>query len=249
VSFALAPKADDLRIDWEGGLVMLPCNFDGDNFVRYVSDIHSGAKEKEKAALAEFEASRRAKHDAKRLASGHLADGMGLYDREEEEEGSGGGGGELAEAHDPMAALDGRQRPPGGAPSDAWRSEYLMSSDRGGEELSVEAPLAHQSDFAHVDDANDQLDWEGFNRSPYVDNVTRPADNDELEHAWLMTNKNVREETVKRVTAELRRKYGYVKDGLKLGDVTGINDPRQKARQFPTVAKGSYVPTPKPAGR
>jgi len=239
-TFALAPTENDLQIDWENDLMMLPCNFDGDNFVRYVKEIHSGAVEKEREKLAQFESSRRAKLEAQKAAAANLTDAMGDPSTDAVTDPD----------HDPMAGLDGRHAPPRPA-ADAWRSEYLMSSDKGGEELSVEAPLAHQRDFTNVTDAEDQLEWEGFNRTPYDDFQKPQADDDEMRDVWLNANKQYRTEAVRQVTAELRRKYGFVKDGLKLGDLVGINDPKQRARKFPTVARGSRPPPPgrQPAGQ
>jgi hypothetical protein len=227
-TFFLSPE--DVSIDWDSGIIMLPAHFDGEALVRYVTDVNRDAQEKDKEALKEFEAARRETNEAVALAATpDLTD-----------EASNG------QSEDIMRALDGKKHPLQPVrPEDAWRSEYLTSSDRGGEEFSVEPPLAHSREFANAEDADDQMRWEGTFAEPGSMAMHRGADAADLENMWLATNKKHREAAVKKITEELTAKYKYARQGFKIGDRVGINDPKVQPRVFPTVMKGTYVP-PKP---
>jgi hypothetical protein len=231
MTFAIGP----VQISWEEGIVTLPHNFDGDNFLRYVEQIHSEAKTKARDELLKASAMERLRLDDARK-SDMLEDAL-----TDEMQQSGG-------QQDTTAAQQQQLK------EKPQLEEYLASDPSGNESLSTERPLRHRVTFQSDEEAEEQLQWEGRLSSPYVQQVPQ-SDIDDIQAVYYKTNRAFRETAAKKVVDELKAKYGTGSKSnrfrhLKMGDLLGINDPRIKAQGFPILAKGtdqgdkSYSTTP-----
>ena len=216
-TFVMGP----VRVDWEGRNVMLPCNFDGDAFIRYIEKVQKDVKLKQREKYAEYEQMRKA-HDEKNAMQQSVE--------------------ELEAGTDAPSAVSTQHPKKTTVPAPPYADEYLSSSASGDDHLKMERPLIQPVTFESEQEADEQLKWEGFYQSPYA--AIQPiADQDDVAHTLLKTNRWHKEEAVKRIVEELQERYGKSKfPQIKLGDVLKVNDPRTEASRFPTVAKGTYVP-------
>lgn len=143
------------------------------------------------------------------------------------------GGGDIAA--DPKARKAAELRA-----SAPYMEEYMTSSPTSVDELSVERPLAHAVTFASDDEAKDQMIWEGFYDDNFVDQIPASTQ-DDVRRAFLATNRNHREAAAKQMVEELQKTYGKKKKNfshIKMGDLTGINDPKKQPRGFPILSPG-----------
>ena len=220
VTFSIGP----VHISWDDGIVTLPHNFDGDNFLRYIEQIHQDAKAKTREELLKESAMERLRLDETRRSetlNNVVTD-------------------TVAEKNDMDAAARRRSQLAQEKPE---LEEYLSADPAGKESLSVERPLQHRVSFQSDEEAEDQLQWEGRLSSPYVPHIPQ-GDIDDIRTLYYKTNRSFREAAAKKVVDELKSKYGAGGRSnrfrhLKMGDMLGLNDPRIKAQGFPILAKGT----------
>ena len=220
VTFSIGP----VHISWDDGIVTLPHNFDGDNFLRYIEQIHQDAKAKTREELLKESAMERLRLDETRRSetlNNVVTD-------------------TVAENNDMDAAARRRSQLAQEKPE---LEEYLSADPAGKESLSVERPLQHRVSFQSDEEAEDQLQWEGRLSSPYVPHIPQ-GDIDDIRTLYYKTNRSFREAAAKKVVDELKSKYGAGGRSnrfrhLKMGDMLGLNDPRIKAQGFPILAKGT----------
>jgi hypothetical protein len=224
ITFAIGP----VQINWEAGVVSLPHNFDGDNFLRYVEQIHVDAKAKVRDELLKASAMERLRLDESRRSETMQQDALVNEAQSSALDESEAGGGA-----DQEAALR-RSHP--------QLEEYVASDPSGRDAMSVERPLEHRVTFHSDEEAEEQLAWEARLSSPYVQ-VVPQSDLDDIQAVYYKTNRNFREAAAKKVIDELKAKYGTGHKNrfkhMKMGDMLGLNDPRVKPQGFPILAKGT----------
>lgn len=264
-TFTIGP----LDINWETKLMTLPHNFDGASIVRYIETVHEEAKQKKRDEQVRESVLAREGDEQQSLeernprtfemeiekefpevlgtgasGGGESAHSAGLrkYQNSASRRSVEGGSIDVQEwggTDDDHADAKARKIAQLRAAS-PHLEEYLVSSPTSVDELSVERPLAHTVTFASDDEAKDQMIWEGFYDDPYVDQ--RPAsDVDDIQRAFLATNRKHRETAAKQMVEELQATYGGKKrrfDHIKMGDLLGINDPKLRPKGFPIIAPG-----------
>lgn len=230
--FTLGP----LDIDWNRQTIILPANFDGASFVRYVEEVHKAAKDLKQEELTEdvlmesrvdaatkrinyngAEPDRIESPEAQRRRTAHGPVRSNVTQGSEQDSDLG---------RDQLEQQQNAQY----AQSDALRTqslmqthkqwlqrnnphleEYLASSPDGQDQLSVERPLHHNLNFdsdEHSGEvAEDNLKWEGFYSGPYVESVPN-RDLDDIAHAYLHTNRKYREEAIKKLVKEVQDRMG-----------------------------------------
>jgi hypothetical protein len=223
VAFCVGP----VDIDWQRNQFTLPHDFDGPAFLRYVEDIHRDASEKKHEELLARSAMDRERADLLLREGIREQQGSAILDDRQDEAAAAAGG----------SPKHSREALRSAAPQ---LEEYLSSSPNAVDPHSVERPLHHTVSFHSDDAASDQMKWEGFYESPYVSQ--RPqGDEDDIHTAYWATNRWHRKQAAKEVLEELRLQYGPSSkrwDYVKMGDLMGINDPKNIPRGFPVVAKG-----------
>ncbi|CCW70711.1 unnamed protein product [Phytomonas sp. Hart1] len=234
-TFVLSPVLD---INWESRTIALPYNFDGRALVKYVEEIQRDAKQKKRDELLKETAAQRATEEATReyehnqeLQLGEPTNGASYLGHVVDLSRSGGGNPARTSADDFKKSY--RQANP-------HLEEYLASSDDRIDTLSVERPLTHATVFNSDAEADDQLRWEGFYQSPYVDQVPT-GDLDDIAHTFMATNRWHRDAAAKKLLEELRNSYGSKGrrfDYQKMGDVLGINNVKVQPKGFPTLTRG-----------
>eukprot|EP00796_Vickermania_ingenoplastis_P003946 gene3946-2809_t len=225
-----------MDLDWERKVLVLPLNFDGDAFLRYVELLQEDAKEKKRAALVAAHSAQRLKEDREREAL-HQLELQGGAPSYPEDETEGSSQQERGSPYPPPSApqppamdalfpnaddlLTSRERllmeregvprsqdSKSGANFPSFMAEYMTSSRSGDPDpLTVERPLHHAVHFNSDDEAADNLKWEGFYQEPYVDQVPT-GDLDDLQHTFNLTNRRHREAAAKKLLTELQDSYG-----------------------------------------
>lgn len=168
-----------------------------------------------------------------------------LYPSGSPQSSSSTGKGEGNSAYDMSSHFSSSTLPQGSSESFApYMQEYMTSSHIGDPDaLTVERPLHHQdhrTTFESDEAAEDQLKWEGFYQSPFVDQVPT-GDLDDLSHAFHVTNRAHREAAAKKLLEELQGTYGKKSrrfDYQKMGDILEINNARVQPKGFPILTKG-----------
>ncbi|EPY39256.1 hypothetical protein AGDE_04672 [Angomonas deanei] len=231
--FELSPL---LEINWEGRQMCLPYNFDGDALIHYITDIQKNAKTTAREALLAESAMKdlaleqdKAREHARQLQleeDGFTEDPPVLSP-----EGT-------AEREDRLRQLYRKTNPN--------LEEYLSSANQPdrttyhNEPLKMERPLSHAVTFNSDEEADEQLRWEGFYQSPFVDQVPT-GDLDDMDHTFQLSNRWHREAAAKKLLEELQSTYGKKSrkfDYKKMGDVLEINNVNVQPKGFPVLNRG-----------
>ena len=206
-TFALGP----LELNWESQLIVLPHNFDADSVARCIKNVsHEAIIEKQKE-LADDEQIRKANQEKSLVSRDQeqllfpVKDNSGPSDK-----------GAYSMDSETKDRLSQYQRP---------ESMKDQQSGEGLHPLTIERPLHHQVHFHTEEDANEQMEWEGLQQSPYT-SIVNEADMDDIAINYMRTNRWVREEAVKKMVQELNKNHSTnMRTRGKMGDILGLNNP------------------------
>ena len=239
VTFLLGP----LEIDWEKHTVSLPWNFDGGQFLKYVEQVHSGAKERRWDKLVEEEAERKRDADTEMMEKDGESDVLPPY-YPASLPGQMGTSRQDAFMGRPGDYSSGAQREKGphvpGTVSTHVAQQYVVT--QGTEDaLHTESPMASKTSFESDLEVAEHLDWEGFHRDPRKMGTESMQATEDQERAFLLMNKNRREKIMKELLEDYKEKKRGKKrpENQTFGDYLGITDPKQKLSGMRVFPKGT----------
>lgn len=214
-TFVMGP----LELSWTKGVMMLPYNFDGASFVRYVTDVHKAAKAKELDGMKDYEMVR--SHQEEQWQQDEI---RALHSNDV--------AGPNQVLHPATIDEFGRQ---------SVLEEYLTTNPDGNDELKVERPMKPRTSTA-PEDVEDDLTWSGMYQSPYVADTTE-LQSDLIRHTMMSANKKFKEEAVKRIIDDMKRASNTNSRFRRktLGDVAGITNLKKKPVSVPGIkARGTH---------
>jgi len=118
-------------------------------------------------------------------------------------------------------------------------NQYITSKHD--DELHVESPIQPRTTFESDADVKEYMQWEGAYRDPRALGKEAMAEEDDKERAFNLLNKKYREQAMKEILEEQnsRKNAARRKTHPTLGDLFGINDPKQTLMGMPLKVPGT----------